>query len=30
MAKDDGEVLEGSSVNGFRFTVGVVVPIGSR
>jgi hypothetical protein len=25
MAKDDGEVLEGDSVNGFRFNVGVVI-----
>lgn len=30
MAKDDGLVLEAEDVNGFRFSVGVVVPIGSR
>jgi hypothetical protein len=29
-SKDDGEVLEGDSVNGFRFTVGVTFGIGSR
>jgi opacity protein-like surface antigen len=30
MAKDDGEILEGDSVNGFRFSVGVTFGIGSR
>ena len=29
-SKDDGEVLEGESVNGFRFIVGVTFGIGSR
>src|SRR5262245_16624348 len=30
MSKDDGEVLEGDDVNGFRFNVGVTIGIGSR
>jgi hypothetical protein len=29
-AKDDGEVLGGDSVNGFRFAVGVTFGVGSR
>jgi hypothetical protein len=30
MAKDDGLVLEGDGVNGFRFNIGVTFGIGSR
>ena len=30
MAKDDGEVLGGDDVNGFRFAVGVTFGVGSR
>ena len=30
MGKDDGEILEADDVNGFRFSVGVVIPIGMR